>query len=236
MSGHSKWSTIKRQKSVTDARRSVVFTKYARLISVAARLGGADPASNFRLRLAIDKAKAANLPNENIERAIRAGSGEGKEGQSKEMLYEGFGPGGVAILVQAITDNPNRTAAEVRSLLTKHGGSMGSHNSVGWMFTSKGVIRLPSAISEELELGVIDAGAEDVRQEDGASIIMSSVDALESVKNWLADRGLASSEAEVELLPTTMVAVEEDVRLKLNDLLGALDELDDVTNIFTNEA
>lgn len=241
MSGHSKWSTIKRQKAVTDARRSTVFTKYGRLISVAARQGGPDPVMNFRLRLAIDKAKSVNMPNDNIERAIKAGAGENKEGQTKEVLYEGFGPGQVAIMVQAITDNSNRTAAEVRGVFTKHGGSMGGHNSVGWMFSPKGVIRVPPASlsgqpKEELELGLIDAGAEDVREDDQGVVIVTAPEHLHVLQDWLGAKGLAGLEAEVELVPGTTVTPDQAAQPKLYGLLEALDELDDVTNIYSNDA
>ncbi len=187
MSGHSKWSTIKRQKAVTDSRRAAVFTKLGRLIAVAARAGGGDPVMNFRLRLAIDKARAANVPNDNIERAVKAGSGEEKEGQTKEIVYEGFGPGGVAVIVNALTDNPNRTASEVRTAFAKHGGSLGGQNSVAWMFRLRGVLAipkdaLPGADREALELSVIDAGADDVREEGDVLVIECPPDRLPALR------------------------------------------------------
>lgn len=239
MSGHSKWSTIKRQKAVTDARRSAVFTKYGRLITVAARLGGSDPSMNFRLRLAIDKARAANMPNNNIERAIQAGAGAGKEGQTKEVMYEGFGPGQVAIMVQAITDNSNRTAADVRTVFSKHGGSMGGQNSVGWMFASKGVLRIPLSglkdlSDDDLSLSLIDRGAEDVQRESDHLVITTSPDQLHSIQEWLTANHL-TAEAEVELVPSTTVSVDPSVREKLYELLSALDELDDVTSVSSND-
>lgn len=240
MSGHSKWSTIKRQKAVTDARRSAVFTKLGRLISVAARAGGADPVMNFRLRLAIDKARAANMPNHNIERAIEAGAGSGKEGQTKEVVYEGFGPGQVAIMVQAITDNSNRTSAEVRSVFTKHGGSMGGQNSVGWMFAPKGVARISSSAlagksTDEFELAMIDQGADDVRHEDDTLVVTTPPEKLSPLQEYLRGQNI-SAEAEVELVPTTTVEVDERTQEKVYELLGALDELDDVTSVVSNDA
>lgn len=238
MSGHSKWSTIKRQKAVTDAKRSAAFTKLARQITVATRLGGGDPTMNFRLRLAIDKAKAGNVPNDNIERAIQAGTGEGKEGQTKEMLYEGFGPGGVAILVEAITDNNNRTAAEIRGAMNKHGGTMGGQNSVSWMFSRSGVLRIPlSALGEKLEsveLAAIDAGATDVRAEGDQLLTLCPPERLKDVQGVLHESGLAA-EADIEFVPTTTAATDNAAREQLHVLLEILDALDDVTGVTSNE-
>jgi YebC/PmpR family DNA-binding regulatory protein len=238
MSGHSKWSTIKRQKAVTDSRRSAVFTKLARQITISARLGGGDPTMNFRLRLAIDKAKAANVPNDNIERAIKSGTGEGKEGQTKEVLYEGFGPGGTAILVEAITDNPNRTAAEVRSTFSKHGGTMGAQHSVGWMFQLRGVTRVElksiQSSREALELSCIDAGAEDVREDDEHIIVLSPPERLPDIGAALGTQTNAA-ESDVEYVPTTTVTLTDADQEALHALLEALDALDDVTRVTTNE-
>lgn len=238
MSGHSKWSTIKRQKGIADSRRSAVFTKLGRQITVAARLGGGDPVMNFRLRLAIDTAKAANLPNDNIERAIKAGTGEGKDSLTKEVLYEGFGPGGVAVMVEAITDNSNRTTAEVRNVFTKHGGSMGSHNSVGWMFALRGVTKIPAAMEhqalEDLELQLIDAGADDVQEEGDLLIVLSPPEKVPAVRGML-EKITATVESAVEYVPTTTVDVDDSAREKLHILLEALDELDDVTRVTSNE-
>lgn len=240
MSGHSKWSTIKRAKGVTDARRSALFTKLARQISVAARLGGGDPTMNFRLRLAIDKAKAGNLPNDNIERAIKAGTGEGSEGHTKEVVYEGFGPGGAAIMVEAITDNSNRTAGEIRLAFTKHGGSLGAQKSVAWMFNLRGVIRIsladikPEQV-EEVELKCIDAGAEDVKEDGDHLLIITPGEQLHQAHQAVTASGF-TAEAGVEFLPSTTVELTDEVRGKLHALLEALDELDDVTHVTTNEA
>lgn len=239
MSGHSKWSTIKRQKAVTDSKRSAAFTKLARLITVAARLGGGDPGMNFRLRLAIDKAKSANVPNDNIDRAIKTGTGEGKDTQTKEVLYEGFAPGGVAVMVEAITDNSNRTAAEVRGVFSKHGGSMGSQNSVGWMFQRSGVARVTLAnVShdqrEQLELTLIDAGATDVRDEDDQVIAVTTPETLMRVRQAFTSAQL-EAEADIEFLPTTTVSIDAATRDKVYTLLEALDELDDVTHVYSND-
>lgn len=241
MSGHSKWSTIKRQKGVADAKRSSIFSKLSRLISIATRVGGKDPASNFSLRLAIDKAKAANMPNDNIERAIKAGAGELKDGQVKEALYEGFGPAGVAVLVQAVTDNSNRTSADLRSLFQKYGGTLGGQNSVAWMFQLRGVVRIPRAqVSSdkqtEIELGAIDAGAEDMREEDGGLVIITPVESLAAMKHWLESLRLTPEEADVEYVPTMPANIDEAARQKLHSLLSDLDEHPDVTNLFTNDA
>lgn len=237
MSGHSKWSTIKRQKGITDGRRSAVFTKLGRQITVATRLGGGDPAMNFRLRLAIDTAKAANLPNDNIDRAIKAGTGEGKDTITKEVVYEGFGPSNVAIIVEAITDNSNRTSAEVRNTFSKHGDSMGSQNSVGWMFSLLGVTRLPlTAVHdrlEELELQLIDAGANDVREEGDQLIVFSTPEKIPTIRQVI--EGIDSIETSVEFIPTTTAEVNDEEMPKVHGLLEALDELDDVTRVSSNE-
>lgn len=241
MSGHSKWSTIKRAKGVTDARRSLVFTKYARIITVAVREGGKDPDMNFKLRLAIDKAKSVNMPNDNIERAIKSGAGELKGEQTKEVLYEGFGPGGVAVMAQTITDNTNRTAGDLRGIFQKFGGSMGGQNSVAWMFQMRGVIRLPLAALKEksvdaVELGVIDAGAEDVNINDDQLTILTAPDKGKVVEQWLADQGIAGAPTVTELWPQTTVTIDEPIRQQLYRLLEALEDQPDVTDVYTNDA
>lgn len=240
MSGHSKWSTIKRQKAVTDSKRSAAFTKLARQITVAARLGGGDPEMNFRLRLAIDKARAANVPNDNIDRAIKTGTGEGREGQTKEVVYEGFGPGGVAILVEAITDNGNRTAADVRGQFTRSGGTMGAQHSVGWMFDRTGVIRiplekLPPDQREGLELAMIDRGASDVSEDGDELVITAAPEHLSALQQLAREHGF-DTVADLEYLPTTTVEVDDQTRTKLHQLYEALDDLDDVTHVSSNEA
>lgn len=240
MSGHSKWSTIKRQKAVTDARRASVFTKHARLIAVAARAGGPDPSGNFRLRLAIEKARSANMPNDNIDRAVKSGAGGPRGEQTKEVTYEGFGPTGVAILVQAVTDNTNRTAAEVRATLQKHGGRLGGQNSVAWMFQLRSVIRIPTVqitgqTVSEVELGAIDAGVDDVKTVDQALVLVMAPEKLKSVESWLAQQRLDRYTAEVELIPQTTSTIDQAARPQLYQLLEALDELPDVIGVFSND-
>lgn len=241
MSGHSKWSTIKRQKGVADSKRSAAFSKLGRLITIAARTGGKDPAMNFRLRLAIDKARDVNMPNANIERAVAAGAGEGKGEISKEALYEGFGPGGVAVMVEAITDNPNRTSAEIRMLFSKAGGSLGAQNSVGWMFTLHGVVRIststiPAEQRDVLFLEVVDAGADDVREDGEEILFLTTPEKLQAVKTWLEGRGLPIANAQLEFIPTTTVAVPPENQPQLYALLEELDNHPDVTAIFSNDA
>lgn len=241
MSGHSKWSTIKRQKGIADSKRSAAFSKLGRLITIAARTGGKDPAMNFRLRLAIDKARDVNMPNANIERAIAAGAGEGRGEISKEVLYEGFGPGGVAVMVQAVTDNPNRTSAEIRMLFSKAGGSLGTHNSVGWMFSLNGVVRVgaaevSAAEKEQLFLEAIDAGTDDVREEPAEILFVTVPEKLQTIKTWIEARGLKITNAQLEFLPTTTVVVDETARANLYTLLEGLDDHPDVTDVFSNDA
>jgi len=239
MSGHSKWSTIKRQKAVTDSRRSAIFTKHARLITVAVRAGGADPDMNARLRLAIDKARGDNMPNSNIERAIAAGTGADRGEAMKEMSYEGFGPGGVAIVVDAITDNPNRTASDVRTIFTKHGGSLGNVNSVRWMFDTCAVLRFPIAElppdREGFELAAIDQGVEDIRTEDEQVVVQAAPEKLAIIRAWLESQGVTVSEASIDLVPKNTVAIDSIEAPKLHALLDALDEHQDVTHAVTNE-
>lgn len=241
MSGHSKWSTIKRQKGILDSKRSAAFSKLGRLITIAARTGGKDPAMNFRLRLAIDKARAVNMPNANIERAVAAGAGEGKDEVSKEALYEGFGPGGVAVMIQAVTDNPNRTSSEIRTLLSKAGGALGAQHSVGWMFTLHGVIHLtaasvPAAQREPVELSAIDAGADDIRDDGEEILVLTPPAKLQIVKEWLEQQGLTINDTKLEFFPTTMVTVDDGGRTSLFTLFEALDNHPDVTDFFSNDA
>lgn len=240
MSGHSKWSTIKRQKAVTDAKRAKVFTKLARLITIAARQGG-DPAMNFRLRLAIDQARSANVPNDNIERAIKAGTGVGRGGQAKEVIYEGYGPGGVAILVEAVTANPNRTAAEVRSVFSKHDGRLGAQHSVSWMFVRRGVTTvelnsLSPAQREKLELALIDLGLDDLREDGQRLTILSTPEQLPAVRQVLQTAQVNVESAGLELVPTTSVMIEPPLADRLYMLLEDLEELDEVTQVYCNES
>lgn len=236
MSGHSKWSTIKRQKAVTDSRRSAVFTKLGRLITVAAREGGGDPTMNFKLRLAIDKAKASNMPNDNIDRAIKSGTGESKGVTMKEALYEGFGPGQVAVLVQTLSDNANRTSSEIRQIFQRHGGTLGTPNSVSWMFSLQGRTHIPLPTDvQELLLEGIDSGVEDSIESDGELIFISSPTSLHQIQSWLHTRGLTISSSAPEMIPTTMATPTEKEIPRLHQLFEELDDHPDVTTITSNE-
>lgn len=233
MSGHSKWATIKHQKAVKDARRGASFTKFANLISVAAR-GGADPETNFRLRLALDQARKSGVPNTNIERAIKRGAGLDGGAAMEEVLYEGYGPGGVAVMVGTATDNRNRTAAEVRSAFTKHGGSLGTAGSVAYQFAHKGVIVIKASDVEAAELDAIEAGAEDIDEVEGGLTVYTVATELDAVRSKLTEAGYEVESAELAYIPQNMVAVEGKQAETVGKLMDALDELDDVTDTYTN--
>lgn len=238
MSGHSKWSTIKRQKGAADAKRGAIFTKLGNAVAVAARQG-ADPESNFQLRLAIERARAANMPNENIERAIQRGSGAGGQA-SEEITYEGFGPGGAAILVQTLTDNRNRTTADLRKIFSDHGGSMAAAGSVSWMFEPRGIIRiernaLGNQSVDDLTLKLIDNGADDISESEDGLTVLSAANELKTVKAAVDELGIPVASAGVELHPKAEAsAVDEAMRPKLESLLNALEAHDDVTDYATN--
>ncbi len=233
MSGHSKWATIKHKKGIKDARRGAAFTKFANLISVAARSGG-DPATNFKLRLAVEGAKRAGVPNTNIDRAIAKGSGAAGGAQIEEITYEGYGPGGVAVLVQTATDNRNRTGAEVRSAFTKHGGSLGTAGSVAYQFDQKGVINIETADFEKATLDAIEAGADDIDEGEGEITVYTTPNQLETVRSNLAAAGYNADTAELQFIPKTTVAVDDKAATTLMKLMDALDELDDVTGTAAN--
>jgi YebC/PmpR family DNA-binding regulatory protein len=236
MAGHSKWKQIKRQKGVTDAKRSQVFTKLGREVTVAAKRGGPDPEMNPRLRLAIEKAREANMPKENIERAIAKGSGEGGEANLEEIVYEGYGPGGAAIIIEALTDNRNRTVSDIRNALAKAGGSLGESGSVSWVFETRGVITLEpgGADADDLALIAIDAGADDVKVDDGAVEVYTKPDALEDVRRALAEAGIGVASAEIAAMPKTTVALNSHQAGQVLRLLDKLDELDDVQRVSSN--
>lgn len=239
MSGHSKWSTIKRAKGAADAKRGALFTKLARDITLAAGQGGGDPDMNFRLRLAIDKAKSNNMPQDSIARAVRRGSGESGEGAVSlaEITYEGYGPGGGAILLQAVTDNRNRTAAEVRSAFNKGGGSLGESGCVAWNFETKGVLTIEMADAdqaEELGLVAIDAGAEDVKIEDGVLEIYTTPDTLPATQKALEEEGVTLSSADISLVPKATVALDHRAAEQTLRLLDLLEDLSDVQKAYTN--
>lgn len=237
MSGHSKWNNIKRKKEKEDARRGAAFTKVARLITVAARAGGGDPDANFRLRLAIDKARAVNMPFDNIERAIKRGSGEAGGDNYDEVVYEGYGPGGVAVLLDIMTDNRNRTASDVRHLFSKYGGNMGEAGCVAWMFEQKGVLWLEPEQAgdlDELMLQALEAGAEDVSDTgDGVEIVTAPGD-FAAVKDALEQAGYALAEASVTMRPKSTVPVEPGDAERLMVLLEAFEEHDDIQDVYTN--
>lgn len=233
MSGHSKWSTIKRQKGAKDAARGAIFTKLGNAIAIAAR-GGADPDMNFSLRLAIDKAKAANMPLANIQRSIDRGSGKLGGEQIQEVMYEGYGPGGVAILVECTTDNLNRTYPEVRLAFSKHGGNIAEKGAVAFQFDRKGVIRVKGS-GDDLMLQALDAGAQDVEEDGEESVIYTDPKELAKVRDALTEAGLEISEAELTFVPNNTVEVtEKDTAGKIMRLMDALEDLDDVSNTHVN--
>ncbi len=236
MSGHSKWSTIKRKKGAADAKRGQLFTKLAREITVAARAGLPDPEANFRLRLAVQKARAENMPKENIDRAIERGSGESGGEQFDEIFYEGYGPGGTALMILAMTDNRNRTVGEVRAALTRSGGTLGESGSVGWMFDHVGMIVLDAKGQDpdELALVAIDAGANDVQVEDGSVEVYTDSQDLHRVQEALTAAGQAVESAELTMRPKTMMSPEPDVAVKAIRLLERLEDLDDVQQVYSN--
>jgi YebC/PmpR family DNA-binding regulatory protein len=237
MSGHSKWSTIKRAKGVTDAKRSAVFTKVAREISVAARQGGGDPDANYRLRLAIDKARSVNMPADNIKRTIEKATGGGEAEQFEEVVYEGYGPGGVAVLVEAATDNRNRTAADVRSLFTKAGGQLAGSGAVAWQFEPRGLITVPSDAqdADTVALAAIDAGADDVDTSDTDLVeIYTSPADLERVRKALDVAGIAVDSAENAMVAKQHVELDENRARQNLRLIESLEELDDVQRVTAN--
>jgi YebC/PmpR family DNA-binding regulatory protein len=236
MAGHSKWSQIKRKKAVNDAKRGQKFTRLIREITVAAREGGGDPESNARLRLAVDTAKTSNMPLENIERAILRGTGELEGVQYQEMTYEGYGPGGVALYVETLTDNLNRTVAEVRHVLEKHGGNLGQSGSVAWQFERRGRVYVDAGQYDEdaVMMAALDAGALDVVAQDGEYEITTDVANFHAVQDGLRAQAIAIGEAELAMIPKVMVRVEGADGHKLLKLLDVLDDLDDVQNVHSN--
>lgn len=231
MSGHSKWATTKRQKAVVDAKRSSNFTKLANLISVAARSGG-DVNMNFKLRVAVDKARSVSMPKENIERAIKRGTGELEGQKFEQMIYEGFGPEKVAIIMEIITDNKNRTASDVKHLLAKAGGDLSGPNSVMWMFDQKGVISINELLNDDQQLELIDVGAEDFDIDSDHSTILCPPEKFEAVKNKLDNSGFVIKEANIEFLPKETVTIQDGQRWE--NFLEALENNNDISNYYTN--
>lgn len=232
MSGHSKWSKIKRDKGANDAKRGAIFTRLGNMIAIAAR-GGVDPDMNPSLAMAIEKARQANMPKENIQRSIDRVADK-SAAQLEEVTYEGYGPGGVGIIIEAATDNRNRTLPEVKTALTKNGGTMADPGSVAFQFTRKGVIRVKNA-GEEVLLTVLDAGAEDALEEDGETIVYTDMKDLHAVRKAIADAGLEVVDAELQYVPNNEVPVDDaETARKLLKVLDAIDDCDDVTNVHTN--
>ena len=236
MAGHSKWAQIKRKKAVNDARRGKMFTKLIREITVAARSGGGDPEMNPRLRLAVDTAKAANMPLENIERAIARGTGELEGVSYEEIAYEGYGPGGVALYIEAMTDNRNRTVAELRHALERHGGSLGAAGSVAWQFERLGQIWIDAARYDEdaAMMAALEAGAADFRRDDDSYAVTTDVTAFHSVQDGLKEQGIEFEEAELAMVAKATVRVEGNEAAKLLRLIDALDDLDDIQAVHSN--
>ena len=237
MSGHSKWATTKHKKAATDAKRGKIFTKIIREITVAAKMGGGDAEGNPRLRTAIVKAKEANMPADNIKKAIQKGTGELPGVHYEEITYEGYGPGGVAMMIQIMTDNKNRTVSEIRHTLTKHGGNMGESGCVSWMFEKKGYLTLEKGKVDEEKLMTLalDAGAEDIRSDDPTNFeVVTSPADFEKVKKAILDAGLAPSYAEVTLLPQTYIRLEGKEAEQMLRLMEMLEDHDDVQNVYAN--
>jgi len=236
MAGHSKWANIKHKKAKVDAQRGKLWTKLIREITVAARLGGGDPNDNPRLRAAVDNGLSANMPRDTIDRAITRGAGGGEGTNPDELVYEGYGSAGVAILVEAMTDNKNRTVAEVRHAFNKYNGNMGTDGSVAYLFKRRGVISYaPGADEEQLMEAALEAGAEDLEmEEDGAATVLTTFESFGKVVDALREADLAPDNAEVTMLPDNTIECSEDDALKVLKLIEALEELDDVQNVYSN--
>jgi YebC/PmpR family DNA-binding regulatory protein len=236
MSGHSKWSTIKRKKAATDAKRGQVFTRIAREISIAAREGGGDPDTNFRLRLVMDKARQANMPKDNIERAIKRGTGELKGESLDEVLYEGYAPNGIAVLLATLTDNRNRAVADIRRVLTRYGGKMAETGAVSYLFEQQGFISAEAGDldPEEVALTAIDQGAVDVNIDESTLEVYTQVQDLQRVKEALEVVGMELDAAELTMIPKAMTELDEADTFKVMRIIEALEELDDVQQVYTN--
>jgi YebC/PmpR family DNA-binding regulatory protein len=236
MSGHSKWATIKRKKAVTDSKRGKVFTQIIKEITIAARMGGGDPKANPRLRLAVDKAKASNMPADNIKRGIQKGTGELPGVAYEDVTYEGYGPGGVALIIESVTDNRNRTVSEVRHILERHAGKLGASNSVAWMFHRKGIISLGrSKFGEDALMEIaLEAGADDMKTEDETYEITTSPDTFLAVREALEGKGIVPDSAEIQLIPENTVRVGDKDAEQVLKLMELLEEHDDVQHVYAN--
>lgn len=236
MSGHSKWATIKHKKGAADAKRGQMFTKLIKEISIAARMGGGDADSNARLRTAILKARAANMPKDNIERAIKKGTGELGASTYEELVYEAYAPGGIAVLIEVLTDNKNRAAAEVRNILNKAGGSLATSNAVLRLFSRKGVISLDGekyAEDQVMEVA-LEAGADDIVNEGGEIVVYTTPEAFEAVLNAINEKGMETDGAEVSMVPESYVDLDKDAGGKVSKMIDRLEENDDVQNVYHN--
>ena len=237
MSGHSKWSTIKHKKAQADARRGAAYTKLAKEIQIAAREGGGDPDINFGLRLAVDRAKTANMPSSNIDRAIKRGTGEDRDAASMEKIhYEGYAPHGVAVILNCITDNRNRTVADIRHVLTKNGGSMGQEGSVSWQFTRKSHFNIPCgnySFDDVFEIAV-DTGADDVAEEDEYYEIIGPVESFKSIHDRLKEADIYPEESGLRMDPNQEVELDLDQTLQVMKVIDILEELDDIQEVYTN--
>jgi len=236
MAGHSKWKQIKHKKAITDNKRAAAWTKLIREITVAAKAGGGDPSGNPRLRLAIDTAKGANMPNENIDRAIKKGTGELEGVSYEEVTYEAYGPAGVAIMVDTLTDNANRTVADLRKWLSRNGGNLGTTGSVAWMFDRRGQIHIDSEKYDEEKVmeAALEAGAMDVQVEEGAFTVLTEVSDFHAVQDALREQGIVWEEAELAMVPKTEVKVEGPDADKLVKLLDLIEDMDDVQKVYSN--
>jgi len=236
MSGHSKWSTIKRKKGAADAKRGKIFTKLIREIQVAAKMGGGDENANPRLRSAIQAAKAANMPLANVEKAIKKGTGELEGVTYEEVTYEAYGPGGVAIFMEAMTDNKNRTVSEIRHILSKAGGNLATNGSVAWMFEKKGIITVDknSTSEDDLLLVATDAGANDLVEEEDIYEVDMEPGVFEDVKTALENAGIVPLEASIQAIPQNVVKVGEDLAAKVLNLMETLEDHDDIQNVYAN--
>ena len=236
MAGHSKWANIKRKKAVVDAKRSKVWTKVLKEIQVAARMGGPDVDGNARLRLAVDKARGVNVPKDAIKRSIDKGAGAGGGDDFEEVVYEGYGPGGVAVVLECMTDNRNRTVSEIRHSLEKHGGNMGTSGSVAWLFKKRGIIYVlkEAATEEKLMEVALEAGAEDVRDDDEVWTVETEPADFIAVQDALAGAEIAIENAEIDNIPDNRVEVDESKAESLLKMLGTLEDLDDVQNVYAN--
>ncbi|HWQ73179.1 MAG TPA: YebC/PmpR family DNA-binding transcriptional regulator [Desulfitobacteriaceae bacterium] len=237
MSGHSKWANIKHKKGKADAQKGKLFTKLGRELIVAAKAGGGEPANNFRLKIAIENAKAANMPNDNIQRAIQKGTGGGEGTNFEELLYEGYGPGGVAIMANIMTDNRNRTAGEVRHIFSKNGGNLGESGCVNWMFEEKGQLSIPKGnlLEDDLMLIALEAGAEDLEEAAAGFLVYTAPDDMESVRQALLDNGVLIEEAAINLIPQNNIEINDlEQAKKIIRLMETLEEHDDVQGVYAN--